>query len=178
MVSIPSLRCESSPNIWVTEFRKLVRQCLPQALKRVSIFEDFSDDFATILACSPFYSLYQTEPSRIVDTRLGATFAALSFDLEQLSVSYMVSAEDFFQACQPPRPGKTYSLWHSHRNCSVLQEAPETSTFYSTKLARLPCGCPAYVLWCSGTAGKGMHVRSSTTPTEAMRILPGAAHGI
>lgn len=36
---------------------------------------------------------------RIVDLRIGAAFASRNLDLEQLSVSYMVNAEDFFPAC-------------------------------------------------------------------------------
>ncbi|KAI1637639.1 hypothetical protein F4809DRAFT_640310 [Biscogniauxia mediterranea] len=36
---------------------------------------------------------------RVVDPQIAATFASTSIDLEYLSVSYMVNAEDFFRAC-------------------------------------------------------------------------------
>jgi hypothetical protein len=38
---------------------------------------------------------------RVADPDIGAAFASRSQDLEQLSVSYMVNAEDFFGACLP-----------------------------------------------------------------------------
>lgn len=51
----------------------------------------------------------QVEISRVVDPRIAAAFAAWSVDLEQLSVAYMVNAEDFFYraACN--------SSWTWHR---------------------------------------------------------------
>ena len=78
----------------------MVQNCLPRTLKRASIFEDFSGKFATALTNTQLHGIwpFQTEPSRIVNPQLGATFASRSLDLEQLS---MVDAEDFFQACQP-----------------------------------------------------------------------------
>jgi hypothetical protein len=39
------------------------------------------------------------DASRIVDARIDAAFASGSLDLEQLSVSYVVNADDFLQAC-------------------------------------------------------------------------------
>lgn len=44
---------------------------------------------------------YAINATRVVDPGVGAAFASKSLDLEQLSVSYMASAEDFFRACQP-----------------------------------------------------------------------------
>ena len=41
------------------------------------------------------------EAVRVVDSRIGVAFASRSLDLEQLSVSYMVNAEDFLAACLP-----------------------------------------------------------------------------
>lgn len=46
-----------------------------------------------------FHGSLQVEATRIVDPRIGAAFAIRSLDLEQLSLSYMVNAEDFFHAC-------------------------------------------------------------------------------
>ncbi|KAI5861472.1 hypothetical protein GGS23DRAFT_606331 [Durotheca rogersii] len=91
-----------------------VKRHLPQTLKRISAFEDFSEDIVAALggavpASSWSWSfLSHTAPgailvsaSRVVEPQLGAAFAARSLDLEQLSVSYMVNARDFFQACTP-----------------------------------------------------------------------------
>ena len=41
------------------------------------------------------------EAVRVVDPGIGAAFASRSRNLEQLSVSYIVNAEDFFAACLP-----------------------------------------------------------------------------
>jgi hypothetical protein len=43
----------------------------------------------------------QVEAVRVVDPRIGAAFASRSRNLEQLSVSYIVNAGDFFGACLP-----------------------------------------------------------------------------
>ncbi|KAK3373636.1 hypothetical protein B0T24DRAFT_657456 [Lasiosphaeria ovina] len=78
-------------------FFQLVQNHLPQSLKRVSVFEDFSEWLAGILQTGQFVPWQpQVEISRVVDPRIAAAFAARSVDLEQLSVAYMVNAEDFF----------------------------------------------------------------------------------
>jgi hypothetical protein len=95
----------SATKIRVADFLQLVQKHLPQTLKRVSVFEDFSDNLAAALqvgnAQLPLSWHQQVDASRIVDFRIGAAFASRSLDLEQLSVSYMVNAEDFFRACLP-----------------------------------------------------------------------------
>jgi hypothetical protein len=95
----------SATKIRVADFLQLVQKHLPQTLKRVSVFEDFSDNLAAALqvgnAQLPLSWHQQVDASRIVDSRIGAAFASRSLDLEQLSVSYMVKAEDFFRACLP-----------------------------------------------------------------------------
>ncbi|KAK0714708.1 hypothetical protein B0H67DRAFT_536609 [Lasiosphaeris hirsuta] len=82
---------------WIAVLIRLVQHGLPQTLKRISVFEDFSDDIAAAYRRQTVF----VSASRIVQPQLGAAFAARSRDLEQLSVSYMVNAQDFFQACQP-----------------------------------------------------------------------------
>jgi hypothetical protein len=85
------------------DFRQLVRNHLPPLLRRVTVFEDFNDDLAATLVNTnpPFTWLWQGEAFRVIDPSVGAAFAQRSRRLEQLSVSYMVNAEDFFQACKP-----------------------------------------------------------------------------
>lgn len=79
---------------------------LPKTLKKISVFEDFSDSLAAILmedgnsnAGAPMH--IQGEVVRVANPRVGTAFASRSCDLEQLSVSYLVNAEDFFGACLP-----------------------------------------------------------------------------
>lgn len=84
----------------------LAQNLLPKTLKKLVIFEDFRDDLAVemralVTGDKPAVpgQLPLVRLTRVVDPELGAVFAAKSLDLEQLSVAYMVNAEDFFQAC-------------------------------------------------------------------------------
>ncbi|GAB1317024.1 Oxoglutarate iron-dependent oxygenase protein [Madurella fahalii] len=78
-------------------FLQLVQNHLPQSLKRVSVFEDFSESLARIFPTGQLMPWQpQVEFSRVVDPRIAAAFAARSVELQQLSVAYMVNAEDFF----------------------------------------------------------------------------------
>ncbi|KAM5348805.1 hypothetical protein ACJ41O_008628 [Fusarium nematophilum] len=91
-------------NIWVAGFLQLVQKHLPQTVEKLSVFEDFSNNLIEALGNdlqAMFMGGMELESDRIVDRRIGAAFASRSLDLEQLSVSYMVNAEDFFQACEP-----------------------------------------------------------------------------
>jgi hypothetical protein len=83
----------------MTEFLLLVRKRLPKTLKTLSVFEDFNDNLAAALGNAQLPGHMQVDAARIVDPRISAAFVSRSLDLEQLSVSYMVNAEDFFQAC-------------------------------------------------------------------------------
>lgn len=75
----------------------MIEAHLPKGLKRLSIFEDYNDDFITVLQGS----IEETYLIRIAEPTVGAAFAYRSLDLEQLSVSFMVDAWQFFQARQP-----------------------------------------------------------------------------
>ncbi|KAK4034087.1 hypothetical protein C8A01DRAFT_19055 [Parachaetomium inaequale] len=78
---------------WQTDWRVLT--------DAVSIFEDFNDKRIKALVSGqpPWQS--QVDTSRVVDSRIGAAFAARSLNLEELSLSYLANAEDFFRACIP-----------------------------------------------------------------------------
>ncbi len=92
----------SIPNLWLLGFLAYVKQLL-NTLKTVSIFEDFSECLAKVLVESETqrwnHPPMHVKAVRVADLRIGAAFAARSLDLEQLSVAYMVNAEDFFDAC-------------------------------------------------------------------------------
>ncbi|KFY13394.1 hypothetical protein V492_03300 [Pseudogymnoascus sp. VKM F-4246] len=68
---------------------------LPQTLKRLLVFEDFNENLAAILNVTSSLGMLFTGP------QLGDYFAPPSLNLEQLSISYMTSAEEFFRACSP-----------------------------------------------------------------------------
>jgi hypothetical protein len=81
----------------------MIRNGLPGTLKTLVVFEDFDENLAAALSSHnpQLAAPAQVDTARLVDTRIGMAFASRSLDLEQLSVSYMVNAEDFFQACAP-----------------------------------------------------------------------------
>ncbi|KAH6632554.1 hypothetical protein F5144DRAFT_489282, partial [Chaetomium tenue] len=84
----------------LTDLFQLVQDRLPQSLKRVSVFEEFSESLGRILETGPLMPWQQQREElefyRIVDPRIGMAFAARSVAFEQLSVAYMVNAEDLF----------------------------------------------------------------------------------
>jgi hypothetical protein len=86
-------------NTRTPEYAFVIQNGLPKTLKTLSVFEDFDDSLAAALAHPP--RLYPVDSVRIVDPRIGAAFASRSLHLEQLSVSYLSNAEDFFGACLP-----------------------------------------------------------------------------
>ncbi|KAF4984660.1 hypothetical protein FZEAL_176 [Fusarium zealandicum] len=71
------------------DYQLLFDKCLPQRLKRISVFEDFHED-----------SLMPPQSSTSYPA-IGRALAQRSLSLEQASVSYMVDARHFFKACQP-----------------------------------------------------------------------------
>ncbi len=86
----------------MTDYAFLIRNELPKTLKVLSLFEDFDDSLAAALAgLGVFGPASSVDPVRIIDPRIGAALAYRSLNLEQLSVSYMSNAEDFFRACLP-----------------------------------------------------------------------------
>ncbi|KAI1651143.1 uncharacterized protein F4817DRAFT_366713 [Daldinia loculata] len=74
-----------------------MRNSLPDTLKRLIIFEDsykFYDRFPKRPAPIPWFNL--VDPSE----GLGAVLASKSLDLQYLSISFMIDAEEFFRRCQ------------------------------------------------------------------------------
>ena len=77
----------------------MIEAYLPKGLKRISLFEDFNEDYTALFQGGP--SIRQADPVRIAEPAVSAAFAYRSLDLEQLSVSFMADARYFFQARQP-----------------------------------------------------------------------------
>ncbi|RSL58746.1 hypothetical protein CEP54_007649 [Fusarium duplospermum] len=79
---------------------QVITKQFPQSLKRVSIFEDFSDHLTTAMVnvnTIPFWPS-PVETYRVTGHQLASAFAIQSRDLEHLSVAYMIDADDFFQS--------------------------------------------------------------------------------
>lgn len=76
----------------------MVTNGLPKTLKKVLVFEDYNE--AIVAWLDHTYPGFQMRASSVQDAEIGAAFANRSLDLEELSVSYMVNAEAFFQACE------------------------------------------------------------------------------
>ncbi|KAK4446456.1 hypothetical protein QBC34DRAFT_486862 [Podospora aff. communis PSN243] len=107
---------------------QLVQHHLPQSLKRVSVFEGFSESLARILQTGQLmpWQRQQVEIYRIIDPRIAAAFAARSVDLEQLSIAYMVNAEDFFGRAV----GNSSWTWHHLKSLAltsqILRDTPQS----------------------------------------------------
>ena len=75
-----------------------------KGVKRLSIFEDFNEDYTTIFQ-TDVTSYYDESKSldaiRIPRSKVGAALARRSLELEQLSASFMIDARHFFKARQP-----------------------------------------------------------------------------
>ncbi|KAH6995137.1 hypothetical protein EDB80DRAFT_586633 [Ilyonectria destructans] len=75
---------------------------LPKRLKRLSVFEDFNENYLALFQVQPSDIPYiDPDEVRITTPEVGAAFAARSLKLEQLSVSFIADAQYFFEACQP-----------------------------------------------------------------------------
>ncbi|QGI81342.1 hypothetical protein CEK25_008071 [Fusarium fujikuroi] len=99
---------ESLPSVnAVTKF-VLRRQCrfvntihrIPAGVKKVTIFEDFNENFLELYALGRGISAYlNPERVRLPFSVLGAASAMRSQQLEHLSVAFMIDAHHFFDAC-------------------------------------------------------------------------------
>ena len=84
----------------IVEVLSLLQTHLPGTLRRLSLWQDFDDNIAMALS-SPQSFWGRGVATRHFDSpRIDAAFASRSLDLEELSVSYLVDAEGFFQACE------------------------------------------------------------------------------
>lgn len=115
------------------DYLSLLNVKLPKSVKTMSIFEDDADQY-------PFSS-----PSKLCSERqlplngpnpLCRAFAAWSCDLEHLSISFMIEAEDFFAACQPSWVWRLKSLTLTSRRLSApsgpMQSAARAALFMPT----------------------------------------------
>ncbi|UPK89273.1 hypothetical protein LCI18_000208 [Fusarium solani-melongenae] len=82
--------------------RKMISRRLPTSIKKVTIFEDFNENYLGLFRlCREPDSWLNLDRLRIPTPAIGAAFAARSRQLEHLSVAFLIDAHDFFNACQP-----------------------------------------------------------------------------
>lgn len=73
---------------------------LPGALRELTIFEDFNEDYDKVYSKAYGGDFPNHELVRIPDVSVALALASRSRRLTNLSVSYMVDAMDFFHACK------------------------------------------------------------------------------
>lgn len=78
-------------------------------LKGLLVFQDQDDDLLRALAEEPMLG----DSTTMISSSLAETFALTSFDLEHLSVSYMIDAQCFFRALD------TAWTWHSLQSLAL-----------------------------------------------------------
>lgn len=85
-----------------TDYQEMIDMHLPKRLKRLSVFEDFNENYLALFQVQPS-DIPEIDPDkvRITTPAVCAAFAARSLKLEQLSVSFIADAQYFFEACQP-----------------------------------------------------------------------------
>ncbi|KAL7795950.1 hypothetical protein V8C37DRAFT_408451 [Trichoderma ceciliae] len=75
----------------------------------------FNDDLSAALN-NDQSQWHNVDALRVPDPRIGEVFASKSLDLEQLSASYMIDAEHFFQKSQPSW------TWHQSQSLSLTSQ--------------------------------------------------------
>ena len=122
--------CLANTNIWTTEYAFVIQNGLPKTLKTLSVFEDFDDSLAAALGDPRLPGpVFPVDAVRTIHPRIGAAFAFRSIDLEELSVSYLSNAEDFFRGCL-----QTWTwehLWSLALTLTLLQPTGSRGKIYA-----------------------------------------------
>ncbi|KAK1689293.1 hypothetical protein BDP55DRAFT_545700 [Colletotrichum godetiae] len=84
--------------LWDSEYLKLIESHLPKALKKISVFEETNEEYIT--SFQPTLPTTAPDIIRVTSPTVSAAFAQRSLSLEQLSVTFMIEASDFFRSCQ------------------------------------------------------------------------------
>lgn len=123
--------------------------CYPKHLQRLSVFEDFNDDYATVYHkdCCELERGYTVQ---LEHRDLAQAFARRSIDLEYLSVSFMIDAWDFFNACHPEWrwPNlETLVLTSQRLTIAADEEQVNTLLYLAAKAALWMPNLRGMVLW-------------------------------
>lgn len=79
-------------------------QSLPGAVRELTLFEDFNEDYNTIFSTDPIIANHNPPIPELLRARswaAGQVLAARSLNLVRLSASYIVDANDVFAAVDP-----------------------------------------------------------------------------
>ena len=119
------------PINFLIELASVIQDALPSHVKTVSIFEDFNDQLALALHNGmPYPGLIETNP--VACLKLVRAFASKSRDLEYLSISFMIDAQQFLNSCQP-----SYT-WH-HLKSLTLTSSILTQRVHQKEISKLLC---------------------------------------
>lgn len=88
-------------DIWDHFYEEMIHWGILRSVKKVTIFEDFNENYLDIFWYLPGYLWEAPARVRATNLRVGAAFARKSLGLEHLSVGFLADAYHFFQACQP-----------------------------------------------------------------------------
>ncbi|KAK4196598.1 hypothetical protein QBC40DRAFT_313184 [Triangularia verruculosa] len=75
-------------------------ETFPVALRKVSVFEESGDEISGRTRGLP-ESEKRAADRRLAERQLAAAFASRSLTPDELSLSYIIDAQDFFKTCQP-----------------------------------------------------------------------------
>ncbi|KAF5020609.1 hypothetical protein F66182_7358 [Fusarium sp. NRRL 66182] len=94
---------EKSPqDAWDEYYEEMVRENIPDSVKRIVFFEDFNENYLVCFRDSEgLAGLMKPDRVRITTPAVGAALAERSLRLESVSVSFLVDAAHFFNARQP-----------------------------------------------------------------------------
>ncbi|KAE8325960.1 hypothetical protein BDV39DRAFT_206347 [Aspergillus sergii] len=81
-----------------TDYKNMIETHLPKSLKRISLFEDFNEDYVTLVRRT---TCLQPDLVRVAQPAVGTALAYRSLEVEELYVSFMIDAQHFFGARHP-----------------------------------------------------------------------------
>jgi len=88
-------------DVWDRFYEEMIYWGILRSVKKVTIFEDFNENYLDIFWYLPGDSWENPARVRATSFKVGAAFARRSRGLEHLSVGFLTDAYHFFKACQP-----------------------------------------------------------------------------
>ncbi|KAK4149785.1 hypothetical protein C8A00DRAFT_37621, partial [Chaetomidium leptoderma] len=91
----------------------ILDSALPDSLRSLTLFEDFNEDLNQLFESESRREEDDVDFTRIANPQVGRALAERSVDLEEVAVSFVVDAVDFFRYCRPNR------TWDKLRSLSL-----------------------------------------------------------
>lgn len=123
---------------WIADFIHLIKYSFPKTFKGLSVYEDFNKDLAVITE-PRWYTPKDPEDQTGDTVRVWPHYNTLfvpncfNLNLEELSISYMVNAENFFPVSIPTPIWNPYPIGPWER----LQPLTLTSQFFQPTISHL-----------------------------------------